>query len=162
MVEKTFNFIVNGGEASGGPPIGPALGPLGVNIMEIVAKINQETSEYKGVPIPVDVTIDTDTKEFEVKVGMLSTYALITQTLGVSKGSSTPNVDYVGNLSFDQVVDIARRKRNGLFAASLKSAIKEIVGSCQSMGVTIEGRNAKAIQEMISEGEFDSKLAEAA
>ena len=160
MVEKTFNFIVNGGEATGGPPIGPALGPLGVNIMQIVAKINEETSEYKGVPIPVDVIIDTDTKEFMVKVGMLSTFALITQTLNISKGSSTPNTDYVGNLSIDQVIDISRKKRNGLFSSTLKSAVKEIIGSCQSMGITIEDQHAKVMQDRISAGEFDTKIAE--
>jgi large subunit ribosomal protein L11 len=160
MVEKTFNFIVNGGEATGGPPIGPALGPLGVNIMAIVNKINEETSEYKGVPVPVDVTIDTDSREFTVKVGMLSTFALITQALGIAKGSSTPNTDYVGDLTFNQVVNIARRKRDGLFAASLKSAVKEIIGSCQSMGVTVEGQSGKFIQDQISMGEFDSQLIE--
>lgn len=160
MVEKIFNFIVNGGQASGGPPIGPALGPLGVNIMTIVNKINEKTSDYNGVPVPVDVTIDTDTKEFIVKVGMLSTFALITQTLGVSKGSSIPNSDFIGDLSFDQVVDIARRKREGLLSASMKSAIKEIVGSCQSMGVTVEGQLAKVVQDMIVTGDFDTKIVE--
>jgi large subunit ribosomal protein L11 len=160
MVEKTFNFIVNGGQATGGPPIGPALGPLGVNIMTIVNKINEETSEYAGVPIPVDVTIDTDSKEFTVKVGMLSTFALITQSLGISKGSQMPNSDFVGDLTFDQVVDIAKKKRNGLFASTLKTAVKEIVGSCQSMGVTIEGQHGKRIQDQITAGEYDSKLIE--
>ncbi|UCH57295.1 MAG: 50S ribosomal protein L11 [Candidatus Bathyarchaeota archaeon] len=161
MVEKTFNFIVNGGEATGGPPIGPALGPLGVNIMAIVNKINQETAEYKGVPVPVDVTLDTDTKEFTVEVGMLSTFALITQALGIAKGSPTPNTEHVGDLAFDQVVDIARRKRQGLFASTLKGAVKEIVGSCQSMGVTIEGFPAGEVQAQITAGEFDMRLAEA-
>ena len=160
MVEKTFNFIVNGGEATGGPPIGPALGPIGVNIMAIVNKINEETAEYQGVPVPVDVTIDTDSREFTVKVGMLSTFALITQALNVAKGSATPNTEYVGDLTFDQVVNIAKRKRDGLFAASLKSAVREIVGSCQSMGVTVEGQHGKAIQDQIATGEFDSRLAE--
>ncbi|TFH13507.1 50S ribosomal protein L11, partial [Candidatus Bathyarchaeota archaeon] len=61
MVEKTLNFIVNGGKATGGPPIGPALGPMGVNIMAIVNEINKQTAEYGGLPVPVDVTIDTDT-----------------------------------------------------------------------------------------------------
>ncbi|HUS78850.1 MAG TPA: 50S ribosomal protein L11 [Patescibacteria group bacterium] len=162
MVEKTFNFIVNGGEATGGPPIGPAIGPLGVNIMAIVSKINEETAEYEGVPVPVDVTIDTDTKGFTVKVGMLSTFALITQNLGVQKGSQTPNSDFVGDLSMDQVVSIARRKRAGLLASSLKSAVKEIVGSCQSMGVTVDGQPAKEVQTLIKAGDYDSVLAEAA
>jgi large subunit ribosomal protein L11 len=162
MVEKTFNFIVNGGEATGGPPIGPALGPLGVNIMTIVNKINEETAEYKGVPIPVDISIDTDTKEFTVKVGMLSTFALITQALGIQKGSQTPNTDFVGDLAFDQLLEIARRKRDGLFSASLKAAVREIVGSCQSMGVTIDSQPAGEIQALIGSGEYDPRLAEAA
>ena len=160
MVEKTFNFIVNGGEATGGPPIGPALGPLGVNIMAIVNKINEETAEYQGVPVPVDVTIDTDSREFTVKVGMLSTFALITQALDIAKGSPTPNTEYVGDLTFDQVVGIARRKRDGLFSASLKSAVREIVGSCQSMGVTVEGQPGKVIQDQIAMGDFDSQMVE--
>ena len=161
MVEKTLNFIVNGGEATGGPPIGPALGPLGMNIMAVVNKINEETAEYAGVPVPVEITLDTDSKEFTVKVGMLSTFALITQTLDIAKGSPTPNTEYVGDLTFDQVVDIARRKRNGLFSSTMKSAVREIVGSCQSMGVTIEGQSAKEIQALIGAGEYDSRLTEA-
>ena len=160
MVEKTFNFIVNGGEATGGPPIGPALGPLGVNIMSIVNKINEETAEYQGVPVPVDVTIDTDSRVFTVKVGMLSTFALITQALNIAKGSPTPNTDYVGDLTFDQVVGIAKRKKDGLFSISLKSAVREIVGSCQSMGVTVEGQPGKTIQDQIAMGDFDSQLVE--
>ncbi len=91
---------------------------------------------------------------------MLSTFALITQALNIAKGSATPNTEFVGDLTFDQVVNIARRKRDGLFASSLKAAVKEIVGSCQSMGVTVEGQHGKAIQDQIATGEFDSKLAE--
>jgi large subunit ribosomal protein L11 len=162
MVEKTFNFIVNGGEATGGPPIGPALGPLGVNIMSVVATINEMTSEYKGVPVPVDVTIDTDSKEHKVKVGMLSTFALITQAIGITKGSPTPNTEYVGNLTFEQVMNIAHRKRDGILASTLKSAVKEIVGSCQSMGVTVDDHPAMEVQSLIVAGEYDSVLTEAA
>ncbi|MDH5200346.1 MAG: 50S ribosomal protein L11 [Candidatus Bathyarchaeota archaeon] len=162
MVEKTFNFIVSGGEATGGPPIGPALGPLGVNIMAIVNKINEQTAEYRGVKVPVDVTVDTDTKAFRVKVGMLSTYALITKALGIQKGSQTPNTSFVGDLTFDQLVDIARRKREGLFASSLKAAVREILGSCQSMGVTIDGKPVNEVQALVGSGEYDARLAEAA
>jgi large subunit ribosomal protein L11 len=109
----------------------------------------------------VDVIIDTDTKAFTVKVGMLSTFALITQTLSISKGSQTPNTDFVGDLTFDQLVDIARKKRDGLFSSTLKSAVREIVGSCQSMGVTVEGQPGKAIQDQIASGDFDLRLVEA-
>jgi len=161
MVEKTFNFIVNGGKATGGPPIGPALGPMGVNIMAIVNEINAQTAEYDGLPVPVDVTIDTDTKEFSVKVGMLTTFALISQAAGIEKGSGEPNRNFVADLSFDQLIGVAKKKWPGLYAATLKAALREVLGTCQSAGVTVDGRPAKEVQDAIEAGEYDAKIAEA-
>ncbi|MCK4437903.1 50S ribosomal protein L11 [Candidatus Bathyarchaeota archaeon] len=161
MVEKTFNFIVNGGKATGGPPIGPALGPMGVNIMAIVNKINEETAEYDGLPVPVDVIIDTDTREFSVKVGMLTTFALISQATGIDKGSGEPNTNFAANLSFDQLIGIAKKKREGIYAAGMKEAVREILGTCQSAGVTVDSRHAKEVQDAILAGEYDEQLAKA-
>lgn len=162
MVQKTFNFIVSGGEATGGPPIGPALGPLGVNIMGIVNKINELTASYKGTKVPVEVVLDTDSKEFSVKVGMLSTYALVTQALGIPKGSGTPHSSFVGNMTFNQLVDVAKRKKEGMLSASLKAAVNEILGSLVSMGVTVEGKTAKEIQAQVRSGAYDQALGEGA
>ncbi len=162
MVEKKFNFIVPGGGASGGPPIGPALGPMGVNIMAIVAEINKLTDEYKGTPVPVDVFIDTDTRAFNVKVGMLSTFALLTQAAKVSKGSGTPNSAKVGNLAFDDLISVAKKKKAGLYAADTKSAVREVLGTAQSMGLTVDGKEPKEIQQLIASGDYDNKLKEAA
>ena len=161
MVEKTFNFIVNGGKATGGPPIGPALGPMGVNIMAIVNKINEETAEYDGLPVPVDVTVDTDTREFSVKVGMLTTFALISQATGIEKGSGEPNTKFAADLSFDQLIGIAKKKREGIYAAGMKTAVREVLGTCQSAGVTVDGRHAKEVQDAILAGEYDEQLAKA-
>ena len=160
MVEKKFNFIVPGGGATGGPPIGPALGPMGVNIMQIVAEINKQTGDYKGTPVPVDVLIDTDTKEFKVKVGMLSTFALLTQAAGITKGSGTPHSAKVGDLAFDQLVTVAKKKKAGLYAASLKTAVREVLGTCVSMGVTVDGKPAKDVEAQIKGGEYDAQLKE--
>jgi len=161
LVEKKFNFIVPGGGATGGPPIGPALGPMGVNIMLIVAEINKQTGEYKGTPVPVDVVIDTDTKEFTVKVGMLSTFALLTQAVKITKGSGTPHSLEVGDLSFEELVSVAKKKKAGLYAATLKSATREVLGTCNSMGVTVDGKSAKEIQDLIKSGAYDAQLKEA-
>ncbi len=161
MVEKKFNFIVPGGGATGGPPIGPALGPMGVNIMQIVAEINKQTGDYKGTPVPVDVLIDTDSKEFKVKVGMLSTFALLTQAAGITKGSGTPHSAKVGDLTFDQLVTVAKKKKAGLYAASIKSATREVLGTCVSMGLTIDGKPAKDVEAAIKSGEYDAQLKEA-
>lgn len=160
MVEKKFNFIVPGGGATGGPPIGPALGPMGVNIMQIVAEINKQTGDYKGTPVPVDVVIDTDTKEFKVKVGMLSTFALLTQAAGITKGSGTPHSAKVGDIAFDQLVTVAKKKKAGLYAASLKTAVREVLGTCVSMGVTVDGKPAKDVEAQIKGGEYDAQLKE--
>ena len=160
MVEKKFNFIVPGGGATGGPPIGPALGPMGVNIMQIVAEINKQTDEYKGTPVPVDVFLDTDTRAFTVKVGMLSTFALLTQAVGIQKGSGTPHAAKVGDLPFDQLVSVAKKKRAGLYAATLKSATREVLGTCHSMGVTVDGKSAKEVQDLIKSGAYDAQFKE--
>jgi large subunit ribosomal protein L11 len=160
LVEKRFNFIVPGGGATGGPPIGPALGPMGVNIMNIVAEINKQTGEYKGTPVPVDVVIDTDTREFTVKVGMLSTFALLTQAVKITKGSGTPHSAYVGDLPFDELVSVAKKKKAGLYAATIKSAAREVLGTCQSMGVTVDGKPAKEVQDLIMSGAYDAQLKE--
>ena len=160
MVEKRFNFIVPGGGATGGPPIGPALGPMGVNIMQIVAEINKQTGDYKGTPVPVDVFIDTDSKEYKVKVGMLSTFALLTQAAGITKGSGTPHSAKVGDLSFEQLVSVAKKKKAGLYAASVKSATREVLGTCVSMGLTIDGKPAKDVEAAIKGGEYDAQLKE--
>ncbi|KYH39077.1 MAG: 50S ribosomal protein L11P, partial [Candidatus Bathyarchaeota archaeon B23] len=149
MVKKSFKFIITGGEATGGPPIGPALGPLGINVMMVVRKINEITVDYRGVKVPVEVTVDTDTKEFTVKLGSLSTYAHITQTLSLSKGSSNPNREFVGDLSFDQVVEIARKKWDDLLAATLRGAVREILGSCLSIGITVDGKPVKEVLRLM-------------
>ncbi len=161
MVEKTFNFIVNGGKATGGPPIGPALGPMGVNIMAIVNKINEETAEYDGLPVPVDVTIDTDSRVFSVKVGMLTTFALISQATGIDKGSGEPNTSFAADLSFEQLIGIAKKKREGIYASGMRAAVREVLGTCQSAGVTVDGRHAKEVQDAILAGEYDEQLTKA-
>jgi large subunit ribosomal protein L11 len=160
LVEKRFNFIVPGGGATGGPPIGPALGPMGVNIMQIVAEINKQTGDYNGTPVPVDVFIDTDTRAFKVKVGMLSTFALLTQAAGITKGSGTPHSAKVGDLAFDQLVVVAKKKKAGLYAASIKGAVREVLGTCVSMGLTIDGKPAKDVEVLIKSGEYDAQLKE--
>jgi len=162
MVKKAFNVIVTAGEATGGPPIGPLIGPLGVNIMEIVSKINEMTATYRGTKIPVEITVDTDTKESEIKVGMLTTTALLLRELSIEKGSGKSNTEPAGNLSFDQVVKIAKLKKEGLLASSLKTAVREILGSCLSLGITIDGRSSKEVQAEIGEGKYDSLLKEPA
>jgi len=160
MVEKkTVELLISGGQATAGPPLGPALGPLGVNVMMIVNKINELTKDYAGMKVPVKVIVDPDTKQFEVTLGTPTTPALIVSELKIEKGSGTPNTAKVGNLSMEQVIRVAKIKRPELLAKTLKSAAKEVLGSCISMGVTVENKDPREVQKEIDEGKHDEIFA---
>lgn len=149
--KKVVDLLVAGGQATAGPPLGPALGPLGVNVLEIVNKINELTKDYAGMKVPVKVKVDPETKEFEVTVGTPTTSALIVKELKIEKGSGTPNTEKAGNFTMEQVVRIAKLKRPQLLAKTLKAAAKEVLGSCVSIGVTVEGKDPREVQKEIDE-----------
>ncbi len=152
--------MVEGGKASGGPPIGPALGPTGVNVFQVVTKINEVTQPFAGLKVPVKIIVDPATKAFEVEVGVPPTSALILRAIGAAKGSGTPNTTTIGNLTIEQVKEIARAKSPELTALDMKTAVLTIAGTCLSMGVTIEGRPAKEFQKEVRDGKWNSQLNE--
>ena len=158
--KKVVEALVSGGKATAGPPLGPALGPLGVNVMAVVNKINELTESYAGMKVPVKIIVDVETKEFEVNVGTPTTSALIVSELGIQKGAKTPKHETVGNLSMKQVVKIAKLKMGDLLAKDLKGAVKEILGTCVSMGVTVEGKHPREVQKEIDEGMYSDLLKE--
>ena len=155
---KTVSALVVGGEANAGPPLGPALGPLGVNVMAIVKQINEATKDYTGMRVPVKINVDTGTKQFTVEVGIPTVSALVVKESGVAKGSGTPKTVYAGNLTVDQLVKIAGVKISQSYALTIKSAAKEIAGSCVSMGITIEGKPAKEFLEEVTQNKWDDAL----
>ena len=156
--KKAINALVSGGEASAGPPLGPALGPLGVNVLGIVNEINAKTGDFKGMRVPVKVEVDLETKKFTITVGTPTTSALIAKESGAPKGSGKPNLEFVGELTIDKVVSIAKSKIAGSYAVTTKSAVKEVVGSCVSMGVKIDGKDAREFMTEIEAGKWDSKF----
>jgi len=149
--------LVPGGKATASPPLGPALGPLGVNVKAIIDKINEDTKAFNGIQVPVKIIID-DKKQFTIQVGTPPTSALIKKELKIETASGIPNKDIVGNLTIKQLVDIAHMKKNSSLSKNLKNIVKEIVGTCLSMGVTIEGMKAKDTIIAINSGKFDSEL----
>ena len=153
--KKIVDLLVSGGQATAGPPLGPALGPLGVNVLEIVNKINELTKDYAGMKVPVKVAVDPENKEFDVTVGTPTTSALIVRELKIEKGSGTPNTEKVGNLTMEQVVRISKVKRPEFLAKTLKAAAKEVLGSCVSMGVTVEGKDPREVQREIDEDKYN-------
>ncbi len=154
--KKVVELIVNGGQANAGPPLGPALGPLGVNIVAVVNKINEVTKDYAGMKVPVKVSVDTEEKTFEISVGTPTASALIVAELKIEKGSGTPNTVKAGDLTMEQVVKIAKIKGPQLLAPDTKQAAKELLGTCVSIGVTVEGKDPREVQSEIDAGNYDN------
>ncbi|HLE97484.1 MAG TPA: 50S ribosomal protein L11 [Candidatus Thermoplasmatota archaeon] len=157
MTQKV-EVLVDGGAASAGPPLGPALGPLGVNVMKVVNAINEKTAAFKGMKVPVTVAVDPKTKEFEVSVGTPPTTQLILKEIGAEKGSGTPSTAKVGDLSIEKAVRVAKMKEGDLTGRTLANRVKEVLGCCVSMGVTVEGKDAREVQREISAGVYDSRI----
>jgi len=156
--KQTISSLVTGGEASAGPPLGPALGPMGVNILQIISAINEQTKEFQGMKIPITVSVDADTKKWEIEVGIPSASALLLKEAGIQKGSGTSGTEWVGEVSADMIAKIAKVKLETSYASSLKSVAKQIVGTCVSLGIKVEGKTPKEFTAEINEGKWDSKL----
>ncbi len=154
--KKSISALVTGGEANAGPPLGPALGPLGINVLQVVNTINDKTKDFPGMKVPVKVEVDSETKKFNVEVGIPPTTALIAKEIGITKGSGTAGKDYVGNISMSGIVKIARMKMDVSYALDLKNSSKEIIGSCVSSGIKVENKPAKEIYIDINSGVYDS------
>ncbi|HID72564.1 TPA: 50S ribosomal protein L11 [Candidatus Micrarchaeota archaeon] len=155
-MEKTIDAIVEGGKATAGPPLGPALGPLGVNAGQVIAKINEATKAFNGMKVPVKVIVDTDTKDFRVEVGSPPTAELIKKEAGIEKGAGNREAP-AGDVAMDKLVEIAKAKSN-LLGKNLKESLKEVIGTCVSMGVTVDGKNGRDAIREIEEGKHDSLL----
>ncbi len=156
--KKTVNVLITGGEATAGPPIGPALGPLGVNVVAIVKEINEMTKEYAGMRVPVTIEVDIETKSYNIKVGIPTISALLAKEAKIEKGSGTPGRDFVGNITFEQLLKIAGICMQKSYSSTLKSAACEILGSCVSMGIKVDNKPPKQVLKEIKEGKYDNEI----
>jgi large subunit ribosomal protein L11 len=142
MAKKVNGYVklqVPAGSANPSPPIGPALGQQGVNIMEFCKQFNAQTQSLeKGLPIPVVITVYSD-RSFTFIMKTPPASVLIRKAIGIEKGSGTPNTAKVGKISRKQLEDIAKTKTPDLTAADLEAAVRTIAGSARSMGVDVEG-----------------------
>lgn len=142
MSKQIIEAMVEGGKASAGPPLGPALGPLKVSIPDVIAAINMKTKDMAGMKIPVKVIVDTETKAFDIEVGSPPISALIKKELELSKGSEEAGKKRVGDLTIEQAKKIARMK----FGSDDEVFVNQVKGSARSMGITI-GKGAVTEEE---------------
>lgn len=148
-----IELLVEGGSASPGPPLGPELGPTDIDVGEVVEAINRETKDFEGTEVPVTVKIEDG--EFEIEVGTPPTAELIKDELGIETGSGEPNKDFVADLSMEQIKSVAQMKSRDLLAKDLKASVKEVIGTCVSLGVTIEGEDPRKAIDLVEREELE-------
>ena len=160
MAKDTVEILIEGGSATPGPPLGPAIGPFGINMMQVVEEINKKSADFEGMKVPVKVIIDSDTKDFEIEIGTPPTTARIMDELKLEKASQDQGLDKVADLSVEQALKIARMKFDTILANDYKHGAKEVMGTCVSMGITVDGKDPREAQKAVDAGEYDSILAE--
>ena len=153
----TIKVLVDAGKANAGPPIGPALGPLGVDTMGVVNEINNKTKDLSGIKVPVEIVINAN-KSFDIIVGMPQISAFIKKELGVKKATGKAGEEVTGNLSFEQVLKITKIKFDSLNSKNMKNAVKEVIGTCRSIGVTVDNKPVSKIVSDIDAGKYDSNF----
>src|SRR3989339_38100 len=153
-------LIVDGGAMAPGPTVAQALGPAGINIGKVISDVNVATAGFKGMKVPVELDVNTKTKTYEIKVSSPPVSELIKKELGLEKGSGEASRLKVGNISIERIISVAKTKMPSLLAKDLKSAVKLIVGTCVSLGVLIDNKEAKDIENDIDAGKYNREISQ--
>ena len=139
------SVLVEGGKAAAGAALGAALGPLGVNVGQVVTQINEQTKQFGGMKVPVLVKVDASTRSFTLEVGRPPTAALLLKEAGKEKGSGKSKTDVIGDVSLDAVKQIAESKGEDLQGRSVEERINQVLGTAVSMGITVDGEDPRTL-----------------
>jgi len=155
-----IKILADGGAMKPGPALSQKLGPAGINVNQVITKVNEATKDFKGMKVPVELEINLDTKNIEVKVFSPPVAELLKKEIGIEKGSGMQAKVNVANTSIEQIISIAKTKLPNLLCKDLKSAVKTIAGSCVSLGILIENKSPVEIIEEINSGKYDKEIKE--
>jgi large subunit ribosomal protein L11 len=156
MAKETLDILVQGGKATPAPPLGPSLSQLKMNVGEVVAKINEKTKSFQGMSVPVKVILDTETKDYEITVGTPPVSSMIKKEMGKEKLRHTKDEAEIegGNIELSKIIEITKAKKDGFLSESLAASVKQVLGTCLSGGVTVDGKDPREIQKGISDGKI--------
>ena len=158
MGEK-IELLVDGGKAVANAAVGGKLGPMGINIAEVLKEINNKTADFKGMKVPVTLEINKD-KSYSISIGTPPASQLIKKEANIKSGSGVPQRDKVANVPIELIIKVAKMKFDSLNANDLKAAVKIILGSCNSMGILIENKLPTETIKEVNEGKFDKEINE--
>ena len=153
-------LLAEGGNMKPGPALSQKLGPMGINVNNVIQKVNEATSEFKGLTVPVELDVDPATKEFTITVFSPPVSGLLKKEIGIEKGSGAQAKYQVANLSIEQIISVAKAKLPTMLCNDLESAVKTVVGSCVSLGALIEGKSAVVVAQELNEGKYAKEIKE--
>jgi len=153
-----IKLMVEGGKMSPGPAVAQQLGPMGINMGQVISDVNEATSEFKGVTVPVHLTVNPETKEVSIKVLSPPTSELIKKELKIEKASGARLKQRVGNFAIEQVISVSKAKHTHMLSNEFISTVKSVIGTCQALGVLIENKEPKEILEEIAEGKYKEEI----
>ncbi len=151
-------LLVEGGAMAPGPALAQKLGPAGIPINQVIQKVNEATSDFRGLKVPVELDVNLKTKKFDIKIFSPPVSGLLKKELKVEKGSGEQHKIQIANASIEQIISIAKVKMQNLLCKDLKTAVKVVVGTCGTLGILIENKLAKEIEKDIEEGEYDKEI----
>lgn len=139
------SVLVEGGKAAAGATLGAALGPLGVNVGQVVQQINQQTKQFSGMRVPVIVRVNPQDRSFTLVVGRPPVAALLLKEAGKEKGSGKAKTETVGNVTMEAVRKVAEAKGEDLFGRGIDQKMNQVIGTCVSLGITVDGQDPRAV-----------------
>ncbi|MFH1521892.1 MAG: 50S ribosomal protein L11 [archaeon] len=151
-------LLVEGGNMTPGPAVAQQLGPMGINVGQVISDVNIATSDFKGVTVPVHLTIDPETKTVSIKVLSPPTSELIKKELKIEKASGARLKQRVGNFAIEQVISVAKAKHASMLSNDFMATVKSVLGTCQALGVLVENKEIKEILKEISEGKYTEEI----
>ncbi|MEK6844699.1 MAG: 50S ribosomal protein L11 [Nanoarchaeota archaeon] len=153
-----IKLLVDGGAMQPGPALAQKIGPLGLNVGQIIQQVNDATKDFKGLKVPVELSVEPSTKKVEVSVSSPSVSELLKKELGVEKGSGLQKKQKIANASIEQIISVAKNKQKDLLCKDLKSSVKTIIGTCASLGILVENQPASEVGQLIDEGMFAEEI----
>lgn len=153
-----IKLLVEGGKMTPTPAIAQQLGPMGINIGQVISDVNSKTGDFKGINVPVILKVDNKTKNYTIEVLSPPTSELLKKELGITKASGNRIQIQVGNIAMERIIFVAKQKHVNMLSRSLLASIKSVLGTCQAMGVLVDNKEVKEILRDIRDGKYDAMI----
>jgi len=158
---EIIELLVEGGKAAPGPSTAPKLSALKLNVGEIFAKINQLTKQFEGMDVPVKIIVDKQTRKYEIEVGLPPTSSLLKKEAGIdvakiTKEDKEKGKKWVGNISFEKVLKVAKLKEKELEGKDFKAKVKQVLGTCLSLHLLVDNKDPRDVIKEIDKGIYDN------